>query len=149
MDIDTVYENVGQPETFGQKHRQTETKAKHCRGSRCLVLITASLGIICVLLLVFIVLLNISITAERDLIKSYKNTAEELNQTINVLQDNNAALLQRKGWFFMSTEAMNWSDSRQYCRDRGADLIIINTEEKQCVDRFVRQREGGHHEMGG
>ncbi len=33
--------------------------------------------------------------------------------------------------FFMSTELKSWSDSRQYCRDRGADLVIINTEEKQ------------------
>ncbi len=32
---------------------------------------------------------------------------------------------------FVSTEEKSWSDSRQYCRDRGADLIIINTEDKQ------------------
>ncbi|KAK7117032.1 hypothetical protein R3I94_022548 [Phoxinus phoxinus] len=38
------------------------------------------------------------------------------------------------GWFFISNELKSWSDSRQYCRDRGADLIIINTEEKQ---RFI------------
>uniref|UniRef100_A0A8C2A2Q9 C-type lectin domain-containing protein n=1 Tax=Cyprinus carpio TaxID=7962 RepID=A0A8C2A2Q9_CYPCA len=36
--------------------------------------------------------------------------------------------------FFMSTELKSWFDSRQYCRDRGADLVIINTEEKQ---RFI------------
>ncbi|XP_018978290.2 CD209 antigen-like protein E [Cyprinus carpio] len=36
------------------------------------------------------------------------------------------------GWFFLSTK-LSWSDSRQYCRDRGADLVIINTEEKQRV----------------
>ncbi|XP_042605626.1 CD209 antigen-like protein 2 [Cyprinus carpio] len=36
--------------------------------------------------------------------------------------------------FFMSTELKSWSDSRKYCRDRGADLVIINTEEKQ---RFI------------
>ncbi len=35
------------------------------------------------------------------------------------------------GSFFVSTELKSWSDSRQYCRDRGSDLIIINTEEKQ------------------
>ncbi len=41
----------------------------------------------------------------------------------------------------MSTESKNWSDSRQYCRDHGADLIIINTEDKQvslCECLFVR-----------
>ncbi len=31
----------------------------------------------------------------------------------------------------MSTEEKSWSDSRQYCRDHGSDLVIINTEEKQ------------------
>ncbi|XP_048051387.1 CD209 antigen-like [Megalobrama amblycephala] len=35
---------------------------------------------------------------------------------------------------FISDERKSWSDSRQYCRDRGADLVIINTEEKQ---RFI------------
>ncbi|KAL0202555.1 hypothetical protein M9458_000573, partial [Cirrhinus mrigala] len=30
---------------------------------------------------------HITITAERDLMKSYKNTVEEFNQTINSLQD--------------------------------------------------------------
>uniref|UniRef100_A0A8C2A1W4 C-type lectin domain-containing protein n=1 Tax=Cyprinus carpio TaxID=7962 RepID=A0A8C2A1W4_CYPCA len=146
------------------------------RGSRCLVLITVGLGLICVLLLVFIILLHITITAERDLIKSYKNTAEEFKQTINSLQDNHTDLMTEKHQlqnnfnalsqknleletrvkdliakknqlqrdfdslnkgpvcFFMSTELKSWFDSRQYCRDRGADLVIINTEEKQ---RFI------------
>uniref|UniRef100_A0A9J7ZEZ0 C-type lectin domain-containing protein n=1 Tax=Cyprinus carpio carpio TaxID=630221 RepID=A0A9J7ZEZ0_CYPCA len=198
-------------------------------GSRCLVLITVGLGLICVLLLVFIILLHISITAERDLIKSYKNTVEEFKQTINSLQDNYTDLTQKNlvletkykdlttekdqlqsnfsslnqkklelesrvtslsdelqkeesklspykfGFvlflyfslslciefiiififivvvfllgnlcgpvcFFMSTELKSWSDSRQYCRDRGADLVIINTEEKQvslCECLFI------------
>ncbi len=35
------------------------------------------------------------------------------------------------GSFFVSNELKSWSDSRQYCRDHGADLIIINTEDKQ------------------
>uniref|UniRef100_A0A8C2D079 C-type lectin domain-containing protein n=1 Tax=Cyprinus carpio TaxID=7962 RepID=A0A8C2D079_CYPCA len=205
-----------------------------CQRPVCLVLITVGLGLICVLLLVFIILQHNTITAERDLIKSYKNTAEEFNQTINSLQDNytdlmtekhqlqnnfnslsqknleletkvndltaekkqlqgnNESLSQKKleletrvndltaeksqlqrdfnslnekklelerrvtslseelkkeaskrghfikcillcgsGWFFMSSELKSWSDSRQYCRDHGADLIIIKSEEKQ------------------
>uniref|UniRef100_A0A9J8B9L6 C-type lectin domain-containing protein n=1 Tax=Cyprinus carpio carpio TaxID=630221 RepID=A0A9J8B9L6_CYPCA len=183
MDLETVYANVEcrdiesttGPQT--QSHGQDDGKDLKNRGSRCLVLITVGLGLICVLLLVFIILLHITITAERDLIKSYKNTVEEFNQTINSLQDNYTDLmikkhqlqkkfnslsqkkleletrvedlnaekkqlqrdfdsLNKKGpvCLFMSTELKSWSDSRQYCRDRGADLVIINTEEKQ---RFI------------
>uniref|UniRef100_A0A672LGG0 C-type lectin domain-containing protein n=1 Tax=Sinocyclocheilus grahami TaxID=75366 RepID=A0A672LGG0_SINGR len=179
------------------------------RGSRCLVLITVGLGLICVLLLVFIILQHITITAERDRIKSYKNTAEEFNQTINSLQDNHTDLTIKKSqlqdnfnslsqknlelesqvrslsdqlkkeskrgqiccfWsssllmhvysflkclcknlcgldgFFLSNEFKSWSDSRQYCRDHGADLVIINSGEKQVSFLWIglsdRQQEG-------
>ncbi|XP_026128145.1 CD209 antigen-like [Carassius auratus] len=183
MDFEDVYQNVERRDiesTTGaqtQGHGWDEEKDLKHRGSRYLVLISVGLGLICVLLLVFIILLNITITAERDMTKSYKNTVEELNQTINSLHDNNTDLktekhqlqnnfnslnkknlvletrvngltaekdqlqrdfdsLNKKGpvCFFLSTESKNWSDSRQYCRDRGADLVIINTEEKQ---RFI------------
>ncbi|CAM4735366.1 unnamed protein product [Leuciscus chuanchicus] len=45
------------------------------------------------------------------------------------------------GWFFISNVSKSWSDSRQYCRDQGGDLIIINTEEKQ---RQLFHRDGHH-----
>uniref|UniRef100_A0A8C1IVY8 C-type lectin domain-containing protein n=2 Tax=Cyprinus carpio TaxID=7962 RepID=A0A8C1IVY8_CYPCA len=164
MESDIYYENFDDRDIEGttehrlQSHCQDEGKARKCRGSRCLLVISMSLGLICVLLLVFIILLYINITAERDLIKSYKNTVEEFNQY--QLQNNFSSLSQKNlvleskvasmseelkqaykqgylwgsGWFFISTELKSWSDSRQYCRDRGADLVIINTEEKQ---RFI------------
>ncbi|XP_059411028.1 CD209 antigen-like protein C [Carassius carassius] len=174
------------------------------RGSRCLVLITVGLGLICVLLLVFIILQHNTIRAERDLMKSYKNTVEELQDNYtdlmtendqlhsnfsscshkymeletrvkgltaekNQLQGNINSLSQKileledkvkdltaekskvtslsdelkKGsdGLFMSNDAKSWSDSRQYCRDRGADLVIINTEEKQRhISSLVKER---------
>ncbi|XP_057187787.1 uncharacterized protein LOC130553062 [Triplophysa rosa] len=34
-------------------------------------------------------------------------------------------------WYYISSEEKSWSDSRQFCRDHGGDLVIINTEEEQ------------------
>ncbi|XP_026128155.1 C-type lectin domain family 4 member A-like [Carassius auratus] len=196
MDLEAIYQNIDRRDTESttgaqtQSHSRDEEKDLKHRGSRRLVLISVGLGLICVLLLVFIILLNITITAERDMTKSYKNTVEEFNRTINSLQYKHTDLTQKnleletkvkdltaeknqlqrdfdslnkknlvletrvkdltaeksqlqrdldflnkKGLvnLFMSTE-LSWSDSRQYCRDRGADLVIINTEEKQ---RFI------------
>ncbi|XP_077057455.1 uncharacterized protein LOC143710387 [Siphateles boraxobius] len=203
MDLEDIYENVENDDikdTTGprtQNHSQDETKDGNFRGSRCLVLMKVCLGLICVLLLVFISL-YITITAERELLKSCKNTVEEFNHTINSLQDNYTdlmtekdqlknnfyslsqkkleletrindltaeksqsqirfnALSQRKldlenelrkfyelgkDRFFISSELMSWSESRKYCRDREADLIIINTEEKQkYISSLVKER---------
>ncbi|XP_026116676.1 CD209 antigen-like protein C [Carassius auratus] len=133
MESGGIYENVKhrdvQKTTKPQSHSQDEGKDLKHIGSRCLVLITVSLALICVLLLVFIILQQTTITAERDLIKSYKSTVEEFNQTINRYKN-----LCGPVCYFIANELKSWSDSRQYCRDHGADLVIINTEEKQ---RFI------------
>ncbi|XP_048051393.1 CD209 antigen-like protein B [Megalobrama amblycephala] len=206
--------------TRTQIHLRDEGKDRG--GSRRLVLMTVCLGIICVVLLVFIILQHISNTAEREsLFKSNKNTVEEFNQTINRSQDENTnqmtekdqlknnfnslsqknleletrvndltaekkqlqgrvdSLNQKKveleskvtslsdelklkgckegqrklelenelrniseqgnGRFFISDEEKSWSDSRQYCRDRGGDLVIIDTEVKQrSISSFIK-----------
>ncbi|XP_057177781.1 CD209 antigen-like protein B isoform X1 [Triplophysa rosa] len=42
--------------------------------------------------------------------------------------------------YFISSEKKNWTESRRYCRVRGADLIIINNKEEQ---EFVLNVTGG------
>ncbi|XP_051754230.1 CD209 antigen-like protein E isoform X3 [Ctenopharyngodon idella] len=190
MELEAVYENAestnikdttGSEKPSNNQNEGKEEKTQKHRGSRCLVLMTVCLGLICVVLLVSIILQHISITAEREsLFKSYKNTVEEFNQTINSLQHNYTDLTQKnlelekkqlqesvdslsqkkleleskvtslsdelkkaasKRIFFpTSSVSKSWSESRQYCRDRGADLVIINTEEKQRLISSFKER---------
>ncbi|XP_051982667.1 C-type lectin domain family 4 member E-like isoform X2 [Xyrauchen texanus] len=138
---------------------QTQAKAQN-HGSGRFVLSTVCLGVICVLLVVGIIVQHNKLMEERDLLNlSYTNIVNEYNQTINRLQVNyseqNLANVQlqsrfnslnkkklqletelkkknsQKGWYFISSEEKSWSDSRQFCRDHGGDLLIINSEEEQ------------------
>ncbi|RXN30602.1 serine threonine- kinase pim-2-like protein [Labeo rohita] len=47
------------------------------------------------------------------------------------------------GGFFTTIQMKNWSDSRQFCRDHGADLVIIKSKEKQSrVYSFIKENMG-------
>ncbi|XP_073730772.1 C-type lectin domain family 4 member M-like [Misgurnus anguillicaudatus] len=69
----------------------------------------------------------------------YENVGDRTKTNINT----NRQLPLQDGWtyyqssfYFISTEKKSWTDSRRYCRERGADLIIINNKEEQG---FIKQ----------
>ncbi|XP_067251524.1 GTPase IMAP family member 9-like isoform X2 [Chanodichthys erythropterus] len=80
--------------------------------SRCLVLTTVSLGFICVLLLIAIMLQRSTITEQRDLLNSCKNTVEELNQNINSERDNYKDLTTEKDQWHYFSKILVMSDLR-------------------------------------
>ncbi|XP_030643640.1 CD209 antigen-like protein E [Chanos chanos] len=119
------------------------------------------LGLLCVLLLAVIAVLSawyIKLVKERSqFVISKKNLTDEeeqlkasyynLTEERDWLQTSNNKLTKQlsecgkfclNGWqtfgcqcYYISTEDKNWTESRQQCREFGADLAIIKTQEEQ------------------
>ncbi|XP_030643559.1 C-type lectin domain family 4 member F-like [Chanos chanos] len=75
--------------------------------------------------------------------ENIRNQRDQLHKETDELQKILSKVVQQ-GWkysslYYISTERKTWSESRQYCRDRGADLVIINSKEEQ---EFIKRLSG-------
>ncbi|XP_076874363.1 uncharacterized protein LOC143524018 [Brachyhypopomus gauderio] len=86
------------------------------------------------------------LTVERDQIQTkYSNQAkekDELQKKLSELRKN----INQPGWryfsssiYCISTEEKTWSESRQDCKQRGADLVIINSRDEQDFVEMLRR----------
>nr|XP_055064545.1 C-type lectin domain family 4 member M-like [Misgurnus anguillicaudatus] len=74
----------------------------------------------------------INMTKEKDelLINNNKQT-EKINEIAELVVLTAGWIYYQSSLYFISSEKKNWTESRRYCRERGADLIIINNKEEQ------------------
>ncbi|XP_056591956.1 asialoglycoprotein receptor 1-like isoform X1 [Triplophysa dalaica] len=78
-----------------------------------------------------------NITEERDELRVKYNhilkQSERLNQEKTELTTHlrDGWIYYRSSFYFISSEKKSWTESRSYCTQRGADLIIINNKDEQ------------------
>ncbi|XP_073730764.1 uncharacterized protein [Misgurnus anguillicaudatus] len=132
-----------------EESNTTITKPAEHTGCECVKIrsyrsVSVCLVLLCVLLLTAVIVLCVlikNLTKEKDrLLLNYENLTTENNRLLTNLKEQREQLiiLKADGWiyyhfslYFISLEWKNWTESRRYCREKGADLIIINNKEEQ------------------
>nr|ADB55613.1 CD209 [Danio rerio] len=75
-----------------------------------------------------------------DLLKQSAQLKKEKKDLEKRLHEQDSWFYFQSSFYFISSEERNWTESRRYCRDKGADLIIINNREEQD---HVKKMSGG------
>ncbi|XP_051763536.1 hepatic lectin-like [Ctenopharyngodon idella] len=78
---------------------------------------------------------NMQLTKERDGLSSNNQDLikqrDQLNKEKTELSKMDGWIYYQSSFYFISSESKSWTESRRYCTERGADLIIINNTEEQ------------------
>ncbi|XP_055767882.1 CD209 antigen-like protein C, partial [Salvelinus fontinalis] len=89
-----------------------------------------------------------TLTKERDQLQTrYNSLTKERDQLQKETERLKQSLVEKvcpQGWkklgsscYYVSTELKSWEESRQDCRDRGADLVVIKSQEQQTFVNWL------------
>ncbi|XP_073672067.1 uncharacterized protein [Paramisgurnus dabryanus] len=157
-----------QTDSNTNKQQLLQSTGGECVMNRSYRSVTVCLVLLCVLLLTAVIVLcvliytnnqqlkinNKKLTEEKhQLLSKYTNITEERDQLVTkctgITKEREQLLTKytiTDGWIYYqsslylnSSEQKSWIESRSYCRERGADLIIINNKEEQD---FLKNKYG-------
>ncbi|XP_064782107.1 C-type lectin domain family 4 member E-like isoform X1 [Oncorhynchus masou masou] len=128
VEIDKVIEGN---QNGAMRRVTTETHPSVCispgpdvSGRRIYRMVAVSFGMLCVLQ----VTLNISLRLESDCLTEERDQQQsEKDEKFSIPGWNKFDSC----WYFVSSERKPWSESRQDCMEKGADLVIVNSREEQ------------------
>ncbi|XP_058623556.1 asialoglycoprotein receptor 1-like [Onychostoma macrolepis] len=83
-----------------------------------------------------------NLTEERDKHANLLNKRDQLINQLPILGKDDQWIYYQFSFYYMSNETKSWTESRRYCTERRADLIIINNREEQdFVMKITDKRE--------
>ncbi|XP_073672043.1 C-type lectin domain family 4 member M-like isoform X1 [Paramisgurnus dabryanus] len=135
---ESIYVNTNDFKTetnIYQPPQHTESKTVK---NRCCRKVTVCLVLLCVLLLTAVIVLCVLIyTNNQQCHNDIKKLSKQEKDAL--WRDFNDGWIYFQSSLYISSEKKNWTESRRYCRERGADLIIINNKEEQ---NFISNMSG-------
>ncbi|XP_076874371.1 CD209 antigen-like protein C isoform X2 [Brachyhypopomus gauderio] len=150
-DISTKLEDTDSDQKLQTQPSEGDTTERR-KPRRRLQMTAVCLGLLCVHLLTVITVLWVKFTAERDHLQTRYNNLTIERERVQRNRDRIQLRLSEidkateQGWmcfsssfYYISTELKNWNESRQDCRERGADLVIINSREEQNFVSMMRR----------
>ncbi|XP_055765138.1 CD209 antigen-like protein C [Salvelinus fontinalis] len=122
-------------------------------------MVAVSFGMLCVLQVTLNISLRLlwtsynNLTKERDQLQTSYNTMTKERDKLQTERDFLSGRLTNlkqtcpegwqkfeSSWYFLSTETKTWEKSREDCLERGADLVIINSDKEQTFLVNLKKR---------
>ncbi|XP_043093400.1 CD209 antigen-like protein D [Puntigrus tetrazona] len=129
---DNVYENYVKPGRSRREITNRNIQSSELTGNDSVKIRAAlvCLVLLCVLLLISVIVLCVTFNQERQQLLTNITNLIQLNENLSkFIQD--GWIYYQFGLYYVSNETKNWTESRRYCTERGADLVIIENRQKQ------------------